>query len=840
MGIATLALDTPDDVRHKYTFAAKQVIQLRVRDYWDPKGMNHYGVGYGPYHTVGIVRFLEALRKQVVPDTDILDNVSDTREYLKNYPSARLHCSVPGGGEYFDLPFCDMTPTYTPFGALYYLTQYYSLYAVNATQQEKEQARYGQLALKLAPSTNERWNKVWCEFFPIASFLWMNDDILLPSGGDPAEKGREFADIGWVSLRTGWGDDDMVVAARNSEWGGHVHLCNGNFVVGTKRRWLISDGGYKSGAYPCNQTKFHSVLLVDDSAQQYATGGIPGYYSSPKYGYFSTDASANYYTWDPLNPGVRLPQLSKWTRTGVLINDDKFLVLWDDIDVVGQATIDWLLRTPGEADDITFPGDLVSEDPDNPDNKLLVKILLPALPKINVLHDFVEYPILPGDPAEKEHITSVNPNISNASVEEARYLTVHVPYRYSSDLPDISHALVHPWYPMQGAVVGDNVVLFGLTNDIGEVKYTMPDNDLLFNVIVDLQADCKYHIFVWDSWPPWPYAEQTTTDQGTLDFWANGLGGSIISVGTPPIRMEPGQDSIVRHVSPAFEWEDTEADTYTLFYSPDSAFETYTEVTGIETPYYVIEEDTLANDVTLYWQVLAFKDSTVSTSNRCSFEWDLPTTYWIDDANGNDSWVGSKSQPWKTIQHAADVMGPWERVFVRAGNYSEQVVPANSGQPGDGIYYQSYPGDEAKAVVGDDNSNLFGFKLRKVSHIFVDGFEIRGQSIAAIDISSSEGVASSHNVVRNCNIVTGDVLSCVHIWGNTPCVGNTMENCSVDISATSSYVVNLTNAPNTRILTTDMEGGTYGCRIDHDCDSVQIEGSERTRQFTWPRTRTLL
>jgi hypothetical protein len=61
--------------------------------------------------------------------------------------------------------------------------------------------------------------------------------------------------------------------------------------------------------------------------------------------------------------------------------------------------------------------------------------------------------------------------------------------------------------------------------------------------------------------------------------------------------------------------------------------------------------------------------------------------------SGNDENPGTASQPWRTIQKAADTLSAGDTVYVRAGTYQEQVRPRNSGAPGALITYSAYPGD---------------------------------------------------------------------------------------------------------------------------------------------------
>jgi hypothetical protein len=68
------------------------------------------------------------------------------------------------------------------------------------------------------------------------------------------------------------------------------------------------------------------------------------------------------------------------------------------------------------------------------------------------------------------------------------------------------------------------------------------------------------------------------------------------------------------------------------------------------------------------------------------------TVYYVAPT-GTDSNPGTQSQPWQTIQKAADTLVAGDTVYVRAGTYEEQVIPLNSGSAGNYITYAAYPGE---------------------------------------------------------------------------------------------------------------------------------------------------
>src|SRR4051812_13522067 len=65
--------------------------------------------------------------------------------------------------------------------------------------------------------------------------------------------------------------------------------------------------------------------------------------------------------------------------------------------------------------------------------------------------------------------------------------------------------------------------------------------------------------------------------------------------------------------------------------------------------------------------------------------------YFVDSTGCSDSFPGSATQPWCTIGRAAAVMEPGDAVIVRAGRYTESIVP-RPGAAGAYITYQGQPG----------------------------------------------------------------------------------------------------------------------------------------------------
>jgi len=95
------------------------------------------------------------------------------------------------------------------------------------------------------------------------------------------------------------------------------------------------------------------------------------------------------------------------------------------------------------------------------------------------------------------------------------------------------------------------------------------------------------------------------------------------------------------------------------------------------------------------------------------------SVYVVDQAapGAADTNSGTEESPFKTIQHAADLVKPGDMVYVMAGRYGERVRVNASGAEGQPITFQSMP--RRSAIVS-------GFDL-PVSHIRVVGFEITAE-----------------------------------------------------------------------------------------------------------------
>mgnify|MGYP000179610648 CR=1 FL=1 len=109
-------------------------------------------------------------------------------------------------------------------------------------------------------------------------------------------------------------------------------------------------------------------------------------------------------------------------------------------------------------------------------------------------------------------------------------------------------------------------------------------------------------------------------------------------------------------------------------------------------------------------------------------------TYYVAPG-GDDSGPGTESQPWLTIQHAANVMTAGDMVYIKAGTYNEMVHQnINSGTNANYIIFSAFPGDEGnvifdgKDIMVSDYTGLF--YIDNGDSIKVSGLSIRNSKEA--------------------------------------------------------------------------------------------------------------
>ncbi len=145
---------------------------------------------------------------------------------------------------------------------------------------------------------------------------------------------------------------------------------------------------------------------------------------------------------------------------------------------------------------------------------------------------------------------------------------------------------------------------------------------------------------------------------------------------------------------------------------------------------------------------------------------------------GDDGHAGDLLHPWRTIHQAANTLAAGDTIYIRAGTYSERVIPQNSGSAGQPITYAAYPGetvtvDGSGITLPDDLAGLI--HISEQSHIIIAGLRV----IHAGPHNDNAGILilnSSHITVEN-NLTYDTSSSGIGVWGSDHVIidGNQVE-----------------------------------------------------------------
>ena len=149
---------------------------------------------------------------------------------------------------------------------------------------------------------------------------------------------------------------------------------------------------------------------------------------------------------------------------------------------------------------------------------------------------------------------------------------------------------------------------------------------------------------------------------------------------------------------------------------------------------------------------LATRDSRTPSSAEGS-------VYWVA-IDGDDAGPGTRDEPWATLQHAADSVGPGATVYVREGVYEQRVELRSSGTPGRPITFAVAPGervvlDGSSLEVPAGQNAMIAIDSRRF--VTIRGFEITGYRsdasghvpIGILVTGAADHIRLAGNVVRD-------------------------------------------------------------------------------------------
>ncbi|MBP3957647.1 FG-GAP repeat protein [Gemmata sp. G18] len=132
-------------------------------------------------------------------------------------------------------------------------------------------------------------------------------------------------------------------------------------------------------------------------------------------------------------------------------------------------------------------------------------------------------------------------------------------------------------------------------------------------------------------------------------------------------------------------------------------------------------------------------------STRLGVEWleerAVPAAFFVA-INGSDSAAGTAASPWKTLQHAADVVRAGDTVTVKAGSYAG----FNLNTDGTAASRITFTGEAGAKITSRNPTTADGINLEGADYITIQGFSISGAGRAGI-----RSVTNHDVVIRNNN-----------------------------------------------------------------------------------------
>jgi len=137
-------------------------------------------------------------------------------------------------------------------------------------------------------------------------------------------------------------------------------------------------------------------------------------------------------------------------------------------------------------------------------------------------------------------------------------------------------------------------------------------------------------------------------------------------------------------------------------------------------------------------------------------------TYRVATTGSDETGDGSESNPWRTIQHAADIVIAGDRVLVHPGVYNEEVIISNkSGTENNYITFESLV--EHGAVIDGQKTLYRNFQLQSSHYIRIKGFHLLNAAGNPVRASASNYCIIEDNICED-GYWTGDHWARGGIW----------------------------------------------------------------------------
>jgi hypothetical protein len=202
---------------------------------------------------------------------------------------------------------------------------------------------------------------------------------------------------------------------------------------------------------------------------------------------------------------------------------------------------------------------------------------------------------------------------------------------------------------------------------------------------------------------------------------------------------------------------------------------------------------------------------------------------------GEDTNPGTLAEPWRTVQHAANVAIAGDVVYVRGGTYHESVNLPHSGSAEAGaIVFQSYPGE--LAILGGAGVPCCGDSIHGLvnitgdeSYLIIEGFEL--QNYTSDNINNEPAgiyVSGSGTYLRILNNTVHGITESAGPKGNAHGIGfygtSTTPLSNITISGNNVYGM-VTGNSETITLDGNITGFTITGNDVHDNNNIGIDAT---------------
>jgi hypothetical protein len=123
------------------------------------------------------------------------------------------------------------------------------------------------------------------------------------------------------------------------------------------------------------------------------------------------------------------------------------------------------------------------------------------------------------------------------------------------------------------------------------------------------------------------------------------------------------------------------------------------------------------------------------------------SVYYVSTSGSNSS-PGTETQPWQSIQYAADNISPGDTVFIMAGTYNESVYVEQLNAPATWpTVFSAYTGDELNVVVDGSGISIWDglFYVDDCENINVSGLKVINSKESGFLFENSDGI-----IIQNC------------------------------------------------------------------------------------------